>query len=173
MATESRELFDAMQEGKPLARFRKTILGKVHVVILNPFTQNPEGIILSGNPQRIEEWPDMVVELWSPKEKVFFERMNKKHIDAGRVIEIKDVPQAPPSPNKISDEQIDKLLNSKFLALKNRLDKFTDEAPIFRILNRARELDKSEKIIKHIEEKLSELQLARYGVVKPQEEVEK
>ena len=169
MATENRELFEAMQEGKPIARFRKTILGKVHVVVLNPFTKEPEGIILRGNPQRVEEWPDMVVELWDSQQRVFFERMNKKHLDAGRLVEIKEVPKAPPSPNKISDEQIDILLNSKFLALKNRLDKFTDEAPIFRILNRARELDKSEKIIKHIQEKLTELQLARYGVTKPEE----
>jgi len=169
MATADRELFEAMQEGKPIARFRKTILGKVHVVTLNPFTEEPEGIILSGDPQKVDEWPDMVVELWSSKERVFFERMNKKHLDAGRLVEIKEVPKVPPSPNKISDEQIDKLLNSKFLALKNRLDKFTDEAPIFRLLNRARELDKSEKIIKHIEEKLTELQLARYGVTKPEE----
>jgi len=79
------------------------------------------------------------------------------------------LPVPPPSPNKITDEEIDIVLNKKFLALKNRLVKFTEEAPIFRILNRARELDKSEKIIKRIEERLSELQLAAYGVTKEPE----
>jgi len=111
------------------------------------------------------------MELWSPKQLVFFERMNDKHIQAGRLVKMDaPLPKVAPSPNIISDEEIDTLLNSKFLVLKNRLVKFTDVAPIFRVLNRARELNKSEKIIKHIEERLSQLQLAEYGVEKPEEE---
>jgi hypothetical protein len=41
------DLFSAMQEGaEPLARYRKTIVGKVHVVALNPFSEQPEGVYL-------------------------------------------------------------------------------------------------------------------------------
>ena len=98
--------------------------------------------------------------------------MNKKHIEAGRLnlVEKAALPKAPLSPNIISDEEIDVLLNSKFLALKARLDKFTDTAPVFRVVNRARELEKSEKIIKHIEERISQLQLLRYEVQEPVKE---
>lgn len=169
MATE-RDIYAAMQEGQPIARYKKAILGKVHVVALNPFTGEPEGIVLEGNPNKVDEFDTQIIELWDFKALQFFERMNKRHINAGRLIKVKEVPKPAPSPNIISDEEIDKLLNSKFLALKNRLVKFTDTAPVFRILNRARELDKSEKIIKHIEETLSTLQLAEYGEVKESSE---
>lgn len=166
MANEDQSIYSAMQDGEPLAVYRKGILGKVHVITLNPFTEEAEGIILEGNPTKADEIDTQVVELWSTKSQLFFERMNKKHIAAGRLNLVKKaaLPKAPPSPNIISDEEIDVLLNSKFLALRARLDKFTDSAPVFRLVNRARELEKSEKIIKHIEEKISQLQLKKYEV---------
>jgi hypothetical protein len=172
MVNTDYDVYSAMQDGEPLAVYRKGILGKVHVISLNPFTDEAEGVILEGNPAKAEEIETQVIELWTAKSKLFFERMNKKHIAAGRLnlVQRAALPKAPPSPNIISDEEINKLLNSKFLALKARLDKFTDSAPVFRILNRARELDKSEKIVKHIEEKISQLQLQRYEVEKVEEE---
>ena len=172
MATQEYDVFSAMQSGEPLAVYRKTILGKVHVITLNPFTEEAEGVILKGDPAKADEIETQVIELWTDKTKLFFERMNKKHIAAGRLALVKreSLPEAPPSPNVISDEEIDQLLDQKFLALRARLDKFTDPAPVFRILNRAREQEKSEKIIKHIEERISELQLSRYEVSKKVEE---
>lgn len=168
-----RDVYTAMQDGEPLSRYKKAILGRVHIVVLDPFTKEPDGLILEGNPSKEDELETQIVELWTPKEERFFERMNKKHIDAGRLVKVVGkLPTPPPSPNLITDKEIDVLLGKKFLALKNRLNTFTDEAPVFRLLNRARELDKSEKIIKHIEEKISELQLAAYGVTKPEEEKE-
>jgi len=165
------DIYAAMQSGEPLAVYKKAIVGKVHAIVLNPFTDQPEGVILEGNPGKVEELDSQIVELWTTKSKLFFERMNKKHIAAGRLILIDraKLPEVPPSPNIISDEEIDGLLESKFLALKARLDKFTDPAPVFRLLNRARELDKSEKIVQHIEERLSQLQLNRYEVPKEEE----
>jgi len=168
---QERDMFSAMQEEEPQVRYRKTILGKVHVIALNPFTEESEGIILQGAPNDPSYFETAAISLWSPKQIVFFERMNSRHINAGRLVKMEGPPpEAEPSPNIITDEEIDTILNSKFLVLKNRLNKFTDVAPIFRVLNRARELDKSEKIIKHIEERLSELQLEEYGVEKPEEE---
>ena len=49
-----------------------------------------------------------------------------------------------------------------FENLKSRLDKFTDTAPVLRLLNRARELEKSEKIIKRLEERISQIELEKY-----------
>jgi len=128
-------------------------------------------VILEGNPGKADEIETQIIELWTTKSKLFFERMNKKHIAAGRLNLVKreSLPEIQPSPNIISDEEIDTLLNSKFLALKARLNKFTDSAPVFRLVNRARELDKSEKIVKHIEEKISQLQLKRYEVAETAE----
>jgi len=134
------ELYSAMQEGKePLARYRKTIVGKVHVVALNPFSESPEGIILEGDSDK------SYVEFWTPKQLVFFERMNRSHLEAGRVVKMESAPEpAPVTPNQLSDDEIDKLLNEKFLSLKSRVSKFTDTAPLLRLLNRARELEKYE-----------------------------
>lgn len=152
MDNQSQEVYSAMQEGKPLRTYQKTILGKVHIVTLNPFTDQPEAIILAG---------DDKVEVWTPKAEAFFKRMNAKHFEAGRLIEVARnelSADAKKNPNHITNEEIDTLLNNKFLALKSKLDAMTEEAPIFRLLNRARELDKSEKVIKHIEQRLAEVQ---------------
>ena len=47
---QERDIYSAMQEDEPLARYKKTILGKVHVIALNPFTEESEGVILQGVP---------------------------------------------------------------------------------------------------------------------------
>lgn len=152
------DIFSAMQGGRePLARYKKTILGKVHVVALNPFSDTPEGVLLEGDADK------SYIELWDAKQLVFFEKMNKNHLDAGRIVKMEKEPEAPPpSPNQLSDDDVDKLLEGRFLTLKSRLDKFTDTAPVLRLLNRARELEKSEKIIKRLEERISQIELEKY-----------
>ena len=161
MATDQ-EVFKAMQEGEPLKRYKKTILGKVHVVILNPFSDEPEGIIMKGDPSKASDYMDYIIEIWTPKADIFFRRMNRKHFDSGRLVESSKAPEVKATPNNITDEFIDEILEMKFFAFKKQLDLLTAEAPIFRLLNRARELDKSEKIIKYLEEKLSEIQLENF-----------
>lgn len=153
------DVFAAMQEGKePLARYRKTIVGKVHVVALNPFSEQPEGVLLEGDSK------DSYIELWNIKQLVFFERMNRNHLEAGRVIKMEKAPvPPPPSPNQLTDDEIDKLLEGKYPTLKSRLTTFTDTAPVLRLLNRARELEKSEKIVKYLEERLSQIELEKYN----------
>ena len=47
----SADVFSAMQTDKPHAVYKKTILGKVFVTVLNPFDESPEGILLQGNPR--------------------------------------------------------------------------------------------------------------------------
>jgi hypothetical protein len=157
--------YSAMQTGEPVARFQKTILGKVHVLALDPFQDKPVSVILSGRAGTDESY----IEIWTKKALVFFERMNKRHFNAGRLANITEPPKEAPSPNQISDEEIDVLLDpkkTKFLALKAKLEKFTETPPVFRILNRARELEASEKIIKHIEERMAKVELQKYGVSK-------
>jgi len=152
------DIFSAMQEGQePLVRYKKTIVGKVHVVALNPFSETPEGVILEGDGR------DSYIELWNPKQIIFFERMNQKHLEAGRIVKMEKPPvPEPPSPNQLSEKEIDELLNGKWLTLKSKLEKFTDTAPVLRILNRARELEKSERIIKNLEERISQIELEKY-----------
>jgi len=150
--------FSNMQEGEPLARFKKTIVGKVHVVALNPFTGQPEGIILAG------EGEESYIEIWDIKSLTFFRKLNKKHFEAGRLSELSAPPVQSVSVNMISDEEIETLLNSHYLTLKHRVDKFTEPGPILRILNRARALGKSDKIFAFLEGRMAEVELS--GLVK-------
>ena len=154
------DIFAAMQEGRePLARYKKTIVGNVHVTALNPFSDTPEGILLHGNGSDKRD----TIELWTTKQLVFFERMNIPHINAGRIIKTTVAPQPQPvSPNQVSDDDIVNLLNDKFLSLKSRVEKFTDVAPLLRMINKARELDKSEKIIKYLEQRMAQLEIEKY-----------
>jgi hypothetical protein len=154
--------FSLMQTGEPYKSYIKTILAKVYVTVLNPFSNEPEGRILSGNPRAKDE--NSIIDTWNEKEDVFFKRMNKRHLESGTVIVYRRLPEVVEvSPNEVTDEEITTLLNSKFLALQNKVNKMTSVAPVFRVLTIAKELEKSEKIIKFLEGKISELQLKEYS----------
>lgn len=150
------DTFSAMQTEEPLARFRKTILGKVHVLVLDPFTGKVEEVILEGDPRKLPQ--GSFIELWDKKGEMFFRRANRKHFEKGSLSEMFKVPEEQVSPNQITDEQIDEVLNKPFLALDKKLNEFTSTAPVARFLNRARELDKSVKVVKRIEEALALLE---------------
>jgi len=153
-------VFSAMQTDKPYKTYKKTILGKVYVTVLNPFSEKPEGLILQGNQKKNEE--GSLVDVWNQKEDVFFKRMNKKHLESGVVVEYTRPGNVPISEeekyNTLSDEEMDKLLDGKFLAISAAYNKMTSEAAVYRLLELAREKDLSEKIISHIESRLAEIQ---------------
>lgn len=159
MALEHK-VYSAMQEGKPYKRYIKTVLGKVFVTVLNPFSGKPEGVILEGNPQDASKRDDIVVNTWTTKEDVFFKKMNKTHFQSGNIRELVEqtVVVEERSPNEISPEEILDVLNKPFLALKNKLEKFTTVAPVFRILEKAEELEKSEKILNAVRARMAELE---------------
>jgi hypothetical protein len=161
MAEDSftREMYDAMQEGKPLKRYIKTILGVVWVTALSPFDGKPQPVALKGQPKKGNH--NAIVRIWSTMEDQFFKEMNREHFKAGNVRELKVTEQPPkpkPSPNQIDDEEIREILNKPFLSLKNKLNKFTKPAPVARFLMMAEEMEKSEKITDAIRARLSELE---------------
>ncbi len=162
MVEKDRRVVDAMVEGKPLKRYRKTILGKVYVTALDPFSNEPDGVILKGNPNNPDELDTQIIEIWDERQDLFFRRLNKRHFDAGRLVEIAEIPKPAPNPNEVSDDALDAILKLRFMAFKAKLNGFTDEAPVYRLLNRARELEKSEKIVKHIDTRLLEIQNEKY-----------
>lgn len=149
--------FSAMQEGKSVGTYRKTIVAQVHVQILNPFNQEPQGLILSGNPNS----EDAIVQTWSVPEDVFFRRMNKRHFESGTIIPVAPVEKTvveQPIIEQSTDEQLKEMLGKPFYTLSNILVKTESEAFVSRILTMAREMEKSEKTIKAIEQRLSELE---------------
>jgi len=153
-------VYSLMQTGTPYKSYIKTVVSKVYVTVINPFSREPEGRILEGIPHKDES---CIVDIWNEMEDVFFKRMNKRHFETGILSEYKrsNVPQAK-SPNEITDDEIVELLNSKFLSLQSKINKMTSVAPIFRFINKAKELEKSQRIINFLEGKLAELQALEY-----------
>ncbi len=156
-------IYSAMQTKTPYKSYIKTVLGKIYVTVLNPFSGEPEGRIIKGDPRG--KGKDLcIIDIWSEMEDAFFTRINKRHLETATLIQYtrKEEKVEEKSPNDFSDEELTTLLNEKFFTLTNKVNKMTSVAPIFRLVTVARELEKSEKIIKYLEGKLSELQLLEY-----------
>ena len=163
--------YGLMQTDDPFKSYTKTILGKVFVNVLNPFTDKVEGIILEGNPK--EHSRKAIVDIWTEKGDSFFRNANQVHFEEGTIISYtkEDVePTEEELLNSLSDEEIEVLLKSKFFTLSNAVNKMTAVAPIYRTLQMAKKRYKSEKIIKFLEGRLSEIQMKEYGVEGEDEE---
>ncbi len=157
-----REVFSAMAEDKPLVTYVKTIVGKVHLTVLDPYSGKPVPVTLQGAPDANN--PKSVVQVWSTKDNSFFKQMNREHLAAGILKPLSQVEEVSrkeevTSPNTISDDEIREILNKPFLALKNKLNKFTASAPVYRFERMAEEMEKSEKILEAIRARASELEL--------------
>jgi len=155
------QLFSEMQAGRPYKSYKKAILGQVSVVIWDNFQDAPVEIILKGSPARNEE--GTIVDVWSDKEDVFFNRVNAKLLKKGLLLPYKR-PEAPAPVEKTieqsTDEELVAIVNLKFLALQAKLNKIDSSVVLFRLLDIARENEKSEKIIKAIEARISEIQVS-------------
>lgn len=154
--TNNQEVFSAMQTGKPYKTYRKTILGKVSVTLLDPFTDQPIGMLLKGNPKTDET---AMIDIWTEREDMFFKRMNKRHFEIGNLLEIvRKEEVAERGIESYSDEELAAVLKTPFLSLQSTINKVESEAVMLRIVDLAREMEKSDKIMKVLESRLSELQ---------------
>lgn len=153
-------IYSKMQTGEPYKTYKKTTLGRVAVLIINPFTGEPDEEILSGDPSKNEE--GCFIHMWSDKEDAYFKRANFKHLQRGNLISIESKNINEPSKeelaNVFTDDELKKLLNSRFLTLQSALNKMTSATPVYRLITFAKELEKSEKIIKVLEARVAELE---------------
>ncbi len=155
-------------EGKPpFATYIKSVLGKVQVRILSPYTQDKEYIILEGNPKKKNN-ESCVVDVWSVAEDRFFHRENQQHFDKGVLLPYtrqEVIPTEEDNVNSLSDEELKNLLSkgTPFFTLQSKVNKMTSVAPVFRLLEFAKELEKSQKIIAFLEGKVAALQIEEYN----------
>jgi len=156
---EDTRIFGAMQSGTPHKSFIKTILGKVYMNILNPFDGKPTGILLSGDPTMKQE--TCILDVWSEKEYSYVKTMNKIHFETGTVIDFARPTEQvkEKTVEEYSDEELEVVINSKFLALQSILNKTESTPVLFRMVSLAKKMEKSEKIVGAIEARLSEVQL--------------
>ena len=158
MESSDVKTFAAMQEGKPYRTYKKTILGKVYLSLLDPFSGNPTGLLLSGDPRKNEE--SSIVDVWSEREDLFLKRQNKLHFERGIIVSF----TRPETEERVrvieeySDEELKELINSQFMKLQHAINKTESEIVLTRMIDLAKELDKSDKIVSAIEKRLSEIQ---------------
>lgn len=159
------DIFAAMNGGgKPYRTYIKTILGKVYVTILNMITgtPTPEGVILSGDPRKKD--PGAMIDVWSEQEDYFFKKTNKSHFARGILIPYTSAEEVAPvkTIEQATDEELTKIVNSKYFSLVSELNKIESVAVLFRMKNIAEENEKSSKILEAIEARIYEVQLASY-----------
>jgi len=150
------KMFAAMQLEKPFKTYRKTVLGRVSVNYIEPFSGKPSGIILMGNPKTDET---ARIDTWTEVDDSFFRKMNKRHFEVGNLLEMERIEEVKERTiESFNDEELTKIINSKYFSLQAILDSTTSVAVLFRMVELAKELEKSDKIMKALESRISELQ---------------
>lgn len=151
-------IFTTMQTGKPFKSYKKGIPAKVAVKVINPFSGEPEERILKGE----KDTEDSTVDVWSEMEDMFLKRSNRKLFELGHLIEYKKSEEVEITEeqklNQSSEEELMALLDSPWFTFKSALNKMTSEAPVNRMLLLAQDAEKSEKYIKALKQRLSEIQ---------------
>lgn len=156
--TYNPDLWNAIQQEAPYKTYQKTILGQVFVQVWNPFTNEPEMICLSGVAGKDSH---SFVSVYDDMQDAFFKRMNQRFLTKGIIIPAKSLPEPEPTKpglEQATDEELKKLVTGRFPPLRAALNSTNAEATIYRMLNLAREAECSEKVIKEIETRLSEVQ---------------
>ena len=151
-----KEVHTALQEGKPHATYKKTVLGRVVIRLLEPIRLIPIEEVLSGDP---EDNPDSgMVSVWSPSEDKYLQRNNKLHLEAGILIPCEPGELEIDTLNQVTDKDIEEILLKPFLALKNKLETFTSTVPVRRFLIMAEKMNRPIKTLDHIKQVLSEME---------------
>ena len=162
MNNEDRNLASgAMHSGVPYTSYIKTILGKMFVSVWDSFENRAEGIILQGDPRKKEE--TSIVDTWSQEEDYYFRNKNKRLMETGQIIAyVRKDEEKERTVEEYSDEELTTIINSKFFTLQNVLNNTNSTAVLFRIKNLAQELEKSDKLMKAIEARISEVQAEEF-----------
>jgi hypothetical protein len=155
-----REIYSAMQNGKPFKTYQKTILGKVYITALDPFSGSPVGYLLEGDPRNEDE--TTYFDVWSEKEDLFLRRMNKLQFESGNIIKKsrKEDVDVTRSYESFTDDELKEVISSPFLSLRKTLNQIETTAVLYRMITLATEMEKSEKLIGAIKARLSEVQSA-------------
>ena len=153
-------VYSAMQKDAPYATYKKVILGKASVKVINPFSESPEEHILEGNPGKNDS--GCFVDVWSIEGDMFFQKANALLLKQGVLVaydrESKPLVVDINEYNVMNDKELYELLKAPFFSLEAALNKMDSEAPVQRMLVIAEQEEISAKRIGHIESRLSELQ---------------
>lgn len=152
-------VMELMQENTPIAIYKKTTVGKVGVIVFNPYTRKPEERILKGDPRDpTRNIENEIVKIFTKDADLYFRNANKTLFERGLIAPHTTELTGVDMGNAISDEEIDEILSQPNFTLEARLKKFTSPVPVERLHVRALELNRPVKTIEKIKERISELQ---------------
>jgi hypothetical protein len=155
-------IFDAMQANKPpFAAYKKTLLGQVVVRYLDPIRMRPEEVILKGDPNNPADEETCIIKVWSAAEDTYLRRNNKIHLEKGTLIPAAYKEEPIPDTNQISDEEIERVLEKPFFALKNKLAEFTSPIPLRRFLLMAEKLNRPHGTVTYIKSILEKMEIEK------------
>lgn len=157
---QNSDIFAAMQTGSPYRTYKKAILGKVYLTILDPFSLKPDGIILFGNPRNNDK--NCFFSVWSVQEDVFLRKVNEVHFEKGTIVEWStEQKEGKKQYSAYTEAEVTDIVNSHYVKLQSVLNTIDSEAFLIRLLNKAEDLEKSEKITTRIQARLAELQYGK------------
>lgn len=149
--------------GKPIASYIKAELGKLFVNDWDIFTDEAVGLLLEGDPRKREE--GCILDIFTERQHQYVKRMNKKQFETGALVPYvrKEEPKEKTF-EESTDSELEELLNKPFFSLQKAINNTESEAVLFRLLSKAEELDKSEKITGIISSRISEIQSQGYDL---------
>jgi len=160
---EEVQIYSAMQTGEPKKTYIKTQLGKLVVKALNPFNDEPIEVILHGNPHKYEE--TSIIDLWSDKQVVYFERMNQSLIESGWLSETSrediEVKKRELKSSNYTDKEKKELFNQSYSSFRGFVNRVTDLDFLFSLREIGKEIDALPSYIKAIEGRIDTLSMVR------------
>jgi len=127
--------------------------------VLNPFTDQPEIILLEGDPKDKSNESNHV-KIYTDKELAFFMRMNRRLLEIGHVIrddkfitEEKDEEKKPLE--QYTDDELAELISKPYVVAKKAVDSTDNPVVLNRMLDIAKDLNKSAKLVSYISDRIA------------------
>ena len=154
-------IFSKMNSGDPVSSYKKTVPSVVEISILSPFSDTPEAILLTGDPKKDES---ASIDTWSEKQDLYLRNVNRRLFELGYIIRYeKKAKEEVKSIEQSTDEELIDILNKTYASLSKELNKISTLAVLVRLLDLAKENEKSDKVVRLLESRISELQLKGIG----------
>ena len=137
--------------------FKKAIKGNVGGLLLNKRGEVEE-YLLKGDPTNPDADPDnMIVEIHNEDSEKFFIKSNKNALKNGYLVSINEYKITLDAVNAVTDGDLKDILKFPFAKMKKRVSEFTSPVPVQRLLEMAKDEDKSVKTINMIQTALENL----------------
>lgn len=152
------EILRAQQNGAPLVTYRKAIMGRLVVRVLDPYRGIGSEVMLQGDPRKTEP-TELEVSLYTPLEVKYFEKYNRTLIEKGSLVPVSSAAELLVNRvNALSDEEIDTLVTASYFTLTSKLAEVTSEVTLQRILEAAERLNRPAKTLNTIKARIATVQ---------------